>query len=440
MGLLSGSVVAAVGAPLLLLAALALPSLLGRRLGEDIIGKLTRLAFLVSSGALAAAAAAYFAAAGTPVTFSFGDWVSVGGGFELDLLVDGWSLGFSLLAVTICGAVASFSFRYLHREEGFHRYFVLLTCFVSGLLLVALAGSVEVLFAGWELVGLSSALLVAFFHDRPAPVDNAFRVLACYRVGDACMLAAAVLLHHWSGSGGLALLFAGSPEALARLGPEHVAVLATLLIAAAAAKSALVPFSTWLPRAMEGPTPSSAVYYGALSIHAGCYLLLRASPLLEYSAVPRALAVGVGAATAAYAAIVGRAQTDVKSRLCFASLTQVGVIVVEIALGFERLAFLHMAGNASLRLVQFLSAPNVLHDLHELENDLGERVDETAEAPTALGGPWYLFALERGFLDTLTDRWVVEPLKRLAARLESIDRWLAGAPLNLMGGPRPDGD
>ncbi len=421
-------VLAALAGPALLLALLAPAGFLGRPWSERWTGRLTRAALSASFAALLLAALLYGAGPRKPVVLSLGQWFSAAGGFSFDLLIDGWSLAFASLAVAICGVVSSFSFRYLHREPGFHRYFVLLVSFVVGLLLVAFAGSIEVLFAGWEILGLSSALLVAFFHERPAPVDNGLRVFAFYRAGDACMLAAAVLLHHWAGSGSLSLLFSGAGAGLSRLGPEHVAAIGVLLIAAAAAKSALLPFSTWLPRAMEGPTPSSAVYYGALSIHAGCFLLFRAAPLIDACATTRVLAAAAGASTAAYAALVARAQTDVKSRLCFSSLTQVGVIVVEIALGWRLLAFAHMTGNACLRLLQFLAAPNALHDLHQLENELGARVAAAHEPPKAAGAAVYLWALERGFLDGLIDRRLVAPAARLAGRLEALDRRLCREP------------
>jgi NADH-quinone oxidoreductase subunit L len=432
--LLRGAILAALAAPGVLLALLSLPSLFGRPWSEEWTGLWTRAAFLAAFGALVAAGLAYAAGPRAHVILHLGDWFSREGGFAFDLLIDGWSLSFAALSVGICGIVSSFSFRYLHREEGFHRYFMLLVAFVGGLELVALAGSVEVLFAGWEILGLSSALLVAFFHDRPAPVDNAFRVLTFYRIGDACMLTAAVLLHHWAGSDSLSLLFSGDAGRLARLDAGSVVVIAVLILAAAAAKSALLPFSTWLPRAMEGPTPSSAVYYGALSVHAGCYLLLRSEALVRYSAATRVLTGAVGLATAAYAALVGRAQSDVKSRLCFASLTQVGIIVAEIALGWDLLAFVHMTGNICLRLLQFLSAPNVLHDLHELENDRGARLAAADEPPGPFARALYLFALERGFLDGLIDRWVARPLEGLAASMGRLDRWLCRGLLATAGG------
>jgi NADH-quinone oxidoreductase subunit L len=309
---------------------------------------------------------------------------------------------------------------------------VLLAMFVSGILLVALAGNVAVLFVGWELVGLSSALLVAFFHERPAAVANAFRVVSVYRIGDAAMLSAAVLLRHVAGTDSVALLFGGSASA-AGVTVGNATIIAILLIIAVACKSALLPFSSWLPRAMEGPTPSSAVYYGSLSIHAGCFLLLRAAPLLEQAPAARLLVGVLGAATALFAAVTTLVQSDVKSSLAYASLTQVGLIVLEIAIGWYTIAFVHLAGHACFRLLQFLSAPNVLHDLHGLEETIGRHgnhPDGVAMLPSdRVRQRLFLAALERGFLDSALDRWVVEPFMRLTRLLTRVDEWLCEAVL-----------
>jgi NADH-quinone oxidoreductase subunit L len=179
---------------------------------------------------------------------------------------------------------------------------------------------------------------------------------------------------------------------------------------------------------MEGPTPSSAVYYGSLAIHAGCFLLLRAAPLLEQAPAARLLAGGLGAATALFAGVTARVQSDVKSALAYASLTQVGIIVVEIAAGWYTLAFIHLAGHACFRLLQFLSAPNVLHDLHALEDAIRghavPRHGQRGAVPAAVRRQLFLVALERGFLDSMLDRVVVEPFTRLARRLTRLDRWL----------------
>jgi NAD(P)H-quinone oxidoreductase subunit 5 len=244
------------------------------------------------------------------------------------------------------------------------------------------------------------------------------------------MLSAAVLLHHVAGSGSLSLLF-GAPTvaSAALLSGTNATMIAVLLIVAVAGKSALLPFSGWLPRAMEGPTPSSAVYYGSLSIHAGCFLLLRAAPLLEQSTPARLLAGGIGVATALYSTLTTRVQSDVKSSLAYASLTQVGIIVVEIALGLYTIAFLHLAGHACFRLLQFLSAPNVLHDLHGLEAAVGERLASTGgylQARVSEGARrrLFLFALERGFVDAVLDRLFVDPFFWLTRQMSRLDRFL----------------
>jgi NAD(P)H-quinone oxidoreductase subunit 5 len=358
-------------------------------------------------------------------------------------------LAFAALATAIAGVVSAFSSRYLHRESGYDRYFILLALFATGMLLVALAGNVAVLFVGWEFVGLSSALLVAFFHERAAAVSNAFRVLSVYRISDAAMLSAAVLLRHVAGSDSLSLLFGGGGTSAIGLPASRATIIAVLLIVAVAGKSALLPFSGWLPRAMEGPTPSSAVYYGSLSIHAGCVLLLRAAPLLEQAPAARILAGALGAATAVFAGITTRVQSDVKSSLAYASLTQVGIIVVEIAVGWYPLAFVHLAGHACFRLLQFLSAPNVLHDLHGMEDAMGERPHAAAAGPDAaasrrLRQRVFLIAIERGFLDSILDRVLTEPFTRAARQLTRLDRWLcdavlpAGRPAAADGGDRDE--
>src|SRR4029453_18790663 len=168
---------------------------------------------LTSCAALSAALVVYGVTRPGARLLSYGTWsASHEGGIAIEFLIDRFSLGFAALSATIAGVVSAFSNRYLHRESGYNRYFVLLAMFVMGILLVALAGNVGVLFIGWEFVGLSSALLVGFFHERPAPVSNALRVFSVYRISDAAMLSAAVLLRHVAGTDSLSLLFGGARE------------------------------------------------------------------------------------------------------------------------------------------------------------------------------------------------------------------------------------
>jgi NAD(P)H-quinone oxidoreductase subunit 5 len=225
---------------------------------------------------------------------------------------------------------------------------------------------------------------------------------------------ASIALHHLHGEGDLTIALGQNwPDGASVLTPTQSLWVGLLILLAAMGKSALIPFSGWLPRAMEGPTPSSAIFYGALSVHLGAYLLLRASPLLDQSPLLAVLVTIIGLATAAYAALVARVQTDIKSALSFASLTQVGLIVAEIGIGFRYLALVHLLGHACLRTLQFLRAPALLGDRQSLENALGRRLAPAAElsaAQIARSLAWYRWAFERGFLDQSLDRFVVEPV------------------------------
>jgi NAD(P)H-quinone oxidoreductase subunit 5 len=431
--LVEGGVSIACIAPVALLFVLGASGVAGNVLGERGTGLVTRAALSTALAGIVVALVAFVLGSESTLVLRYGTWFSSAAtAFSFDLAIDWMSLGFAALGLLMCNVVASFSFRYLHREPGFHRYFVQMAMFVVGITLIPLAGSIEVLFVGWELVGLSSALLVGFFHERVGPVTNALRVFAVYRLSDAAMLSATVLLHHWAGTGSLAQLFSATPSQLPLESGQALAI-AALLIVAVAGKSALWPLSGWLPRAMEGPTPSSAVYYGALSIHAGCFLLLRAQPLIEASNLAVVLVATGGLATAAHAAMTGRVQTDVKSAIAYATLTQVGIITVEIALGLRTIAFFHIVGHACFRLLQFLSAPNVLHDLHELSNRLGGHLPRETRAPDRQGTRIYLAALERGFADALVDRLFVGPLRTVVGVLDRFDRVLVG---NRTGGRR----
>jgi NAD(P)H-quinone oxidoreductase subunit 5 len=319
----------------------------------------------------------------------------------------------------------------MHRERGYNRFFVLYAVFAAGMALASLAGTIETLFAGWELVGLSSAFLVAYFHERPAPCRNGLRVWVVYRISDAALLLAAVITHHLAGSGDFArVLGAGPwPDGHTSLGETQALAVGLLLVVAAAGKSALVPFSGWLPRAMEGPTPTSAVFYGALSVHLGAFLLLRAGPLLDASPLLAGVVIALGLVTALYAYVAGSVQSDIKSALCFASLAQVGLIVAEIGVGWRYVPLVHALGHACLRTTQFIRAPTLLHDYHTLENAIGEHLPRAGGPVRRLlpAGPrtWlYRYALERGYVDAALVTYVVGPfvsLFRLFDRLER--RW-----------------
>jgi NAD(P)H-quinone oxidoreductase subunit 5 len=179
---------------------------------------------------------------------------------------------------------------------------------------------------------------------------------------------------------------------------------------------------------MEGPTPSSAIFYGALSVHAGAYLLLRAGPLLDESKLASFAVVLLGLLTALHATFSGRVQTDVKTALAYASLTQVGIIFIEIGLGLRLLPLLHLVGNALTRTLQFLRAPSILHDFHQLQNAVGGHLGRTGlhlerSVPARWQRRLYLFSLERGFLHALLDAGAGRFLA-LARAFDRIERGL----------------
>ncbi len=358
-----------------------------------------------------------------PFAVELGTLVAVRGyhfdlGFRADLL----GVLFLWLDFLLCGLIGAFSAPYLHQDEGYHRFYLLLLAFAVGVALIAVGGGLDLVFAGWEIVGLASALLIAFFWRRPAPVKNALRAYAVYRTTDVGLLLGVVTLHHVSGTADL--------DALSQLTPAAALLVGSLLVFGAMGKGAIVPFTPWLPRAMEGPTPSSAIFYGALSVHASPFLLLRISPVLDQSVALQAAVVGLGLVTAVHASMVGRVQTDVKSSLGYASVAQVGLMWVWIGLGLHVLAAVHLVGHAILRTWQLLRAPSLLHDRHRLVHDLGEDIRPTGRVwarlmPAGLRRWAYRLALERWYLEDLWQA-VVGSVGVALSALDALDRrWAA---------------
>jgi NADH-quinone oxidoreductase subunit L len=353
--------------------------------------------------------------------------------FELGVLLDRLSLTMMCTTGTIVALVASFSRRYLHREPGFSRYFLLLSVFGAGMQLLAMAGSLDVLFMGWELIGVASALLIAFFHRRPGPVRGALRAMITYRISDVGLIVAAALLHQLTSSSEFGDAFHGAPwpYATSSLSQNSATIVSLCLLFSAVGKSALFPLGGWLPRAMEGPTPSSALFYGALSIHAGVYLLLRAAPLLEHSPIASSIVVLVGVTTALHATLVGRTQADIKNALAYATATQVGVMLIAVGLHYWTWALVHLTAHACLRLYQLLRAPSALRDAQVLRAALA---DDSLRAPSLASRvfppSWFAtlqrWSFHRFFIDETLDANVITPVIHLSAFLDRFERRVMG--------------
>ena len=398
---------------------------------EPLLSWITGLTFAACTSGVAALVWKIRSASSIAVTF--GNWFAVGTyHFPLVLIVDRLSFPFLALAAVLSGLIGQFSATYLHRESGFLRFFLLLHLFAFGSLLAFAAGSFDLLAAGWEIVGITSVLLIGFFERRPAPVENGLYVFGIYRACDIGLLVGVFAMHHWAGT-------ASFDNGFPTLTDAQAVVVCLLLLVAASGKAAQVPFSGWLPRAMEGPTPSSAIFYGAISIHAGAYLLLRAQPLLAQSVLASSLVILIGAATAIHGTIVGRASADAKTSLAYATLTQVGVVFIEIGLGWKWLAVAHILGNATVRTMQYLRAPSMLHDYHQMHSAIGGKLSTTGKQieellPERVELWLYRWALDRGHLDTMIERWVIAPLSRLSAYLSPKDRTRAPAPTTIRPG------
>jgi NADH:ubiquinone oxidoreductase subunit 5 (subunit L)/multisubunit Na+/H+ antiporter MnhA subunit len=421
--------------PSLLLAILGLAALINRPLSERVISRCTQIAVVAGLVCAVLVLASMLISGNRNMQIEVGDWVvihdpQVPFHFHLKFVFDRLSVPFVILSFVLTGTIGAFANQYLHREPGYGRFFILYAMFLVGMIVAAVAGTIEVLFLGWELVGLSSALLVAYFHEREGPVINGQRVWSVYRVADAAFLIAAVTLHHLTGEGDFSKLMGSEawPDGVAAMTSQQALFVGILLLIAAAGKSALIPFSGWLPRAMEGPTPSSAVFYGALSVHLGTFLLLRVGPVLNASPLLSVIVVLLGFSSAVYGVIVGRVQSDVKTALAYASLTQVGIITAEIGLGLPRyIPLIHIIGHACLRTLQLVRAPTLLHDYHLLENAIGDHLRAEPSAwerliPARLRIAIYRLAIERGYLDALIDEFIIRPFERIFRLCDGLER------------------
>jgi NADH:ubiquinone oxidoreductase subunit 5 (subunit L)/multisubunit Na+/H+ antiporter MnhA subunit len=280
----------------------------------------------------------------------------------LDFYFDRYTAVFALTGSLITFLVVIFSKYYLHRDEGYKRFFNTVLLFFFGYNVAVFAGNFETLFIGWEFLGITSFLLIAFYRDRYLPVKNALKTISLFRLGDICLMLALWTSHHiWNEN----ITFAKLDDAtlvLAHISDHYNSVifLICMITVAAAIKSAQFPFSSWLPRAMEGPTTSSAVFYGSLSVHLGVFLLLRTHNYWETVIPIKILVILIGASTAVIGTLVARVQSTVKTQIAYSSLAQIGLMFIEVALGWHMLALIHFSGNAFLRTYQLLVSPSVL--------------------------------------------------------------------------------
>ena len=348
----------------------------------------------------------------------YGVWLHSGRWqLQWQLLADEWHLALAGLWAGLLLIAARFAVHYLHREVGFHRLFAFLALLTGAMMLIVLSANVWLTFIGWELAGLSSYVLIAFAYDRPVAAANASRVFLTNRLGDAGLLVLMIGALAWLESCEWSVLNQQAVE----LEGLHRNLLALCLVLAAAVKSVQLPFTPWLTRAMEGPTPTSAVFYGGVMIHAGVFLLIQGQNLLEQAPVVMIFITVLGGLTFLYSLLVGLTQTDVKTAQGVATVGQLGLMFVSCGLGYWTLATWHMAAHSVVRTFLMLSAPGILHD------SLGQPVRPVSARWVKWRG-LYLLSLQRVWLDEATDWLVVKPILRLARDMTVLERKLI-APL-----------
>lgn len=344
------------------------------------------------------------------------------GGYEfaVNFYMDAASAVFFGMTCLITILVLMFSKYYMHRDPGFQRFHATILFFFFGLALVIFSGNFEMLFVGWECIGISSYLLISFYRNRYLPAKNSLKVFSLYRIADALFIVALWYAHH---------LFEKSVQftEFTSLIHEHgndLAVLGILFLLVAMIKSAQFPFSYWVPRAMEGPTTSSAIFYGALSVHIGLFLLLRTYPLWEESTAVRILVAIVGLVTALIATSITRVQSSAKTQIAYASVTQIGIMFIELALGLHWLVLFHFVSNACLRTYQLLISPSIVSYLvhyqfytfvppvQKIQDNFIGKIRSTL----------YILGLKEWSMDRAMTYLVWQPLKSAGAWLRFLDR------------------
>jgi len=345
--------------------------------------------------------------------------------FFIDFFFDKVTAVYLFMGALLTSMITTYSRYYLHREKGYKRFFMTVLFFFFGYNVAILAGNFETLFVGWEIIGISSFLLIAFYRERYLPVKNAFKVFSIYRIGDVGLILAMWASHHLFHEN---ITFIKLSNNL--LVSEHLqshtligAFIALCLACAAAVKSAQVPFSSWLPRAMEGPTPSSAIFYGSLSVHLGVFLMLRTFPFWEHQTSMR-IAIGVmGFITSILATFMARVQSSVKSQIAYSSISQIGLIFIEVALGWENLALLHLTGNAFLRTYQLLVSPSVVSYLiREQFYHFEEKVHTFEDSlPKRLEYALFVLSVKEFNLEKIVNFFLWKPLKRIGKLLDFLN-------------------
>jgi NADH-quinone oxidoreductase subunit L len=334
----------------------------GTRLSRRGAGYLATFAVAAS---FVAAAIAFFAMLGEPaeerasLTTAW-TWLSAGDfSVGVTLLIDPLSVMEMLIVAGVGALIVGYSIGYMDGEDEERRFFAYMALFVFSMLLLVMTGNFLLLLAGWGLVGLSSYLLIGFWHDRPTAVAAAKKAFVMNAVGDATMALSLFLLILKTGSLDLATAFGRVDE----LSGTVQVLIALGLLGGAVAKSAQIPLHTWLPDAMEGPTPVSALIHAATMVTAGVYLIVRTHALFEAAPPVQQLAAWLGCATLLLAGLIALVQTNVKRVIAYSTMSQIGYMFLAAGIGAYASSMFHLMTHAFFKALLFLAAGIVIHAL-----------------------------------------------------------------------------
>lgn len=281
-------------------------------------------------------------------------------GFAFGLLFDRLALIWTLIITGVGFLIHVYSIGYLAGDRAFARFFAYLNFFVFAMLTLVLSDNFVGLLVGWGLVGLASYFLIGFWFERPSAVAAARKAFVINVLGDVGILFAVLVIVTKVGSIGYADVFANVAHAFSG---QELFIVCVALFVGCAAKSAQVPLHTWLPDAMEGPTPVSALIHAATMVTAGVYLIARCAPLWTASAEARELVGVIGALTAIAGALLGIAQWDIKRILAYSTMSQIGYMIMAVGVGAFDAGVLHFLTHAFFKAELFLGAGIIIHNL-----------------------------------------------------------------------------
>ena len=304
-----------------------------------------------------------------PETVSLWTWAA-SGDFSLDiaLRVDALTLVMLLVVTSVSFMVHVYSIGYMDKDPGFWRFFTYLPLFVFAMIMLVMANNLLVLFVFWEAVGLCSYLLIGFWFERQSASAAAIKAFLVHRIGDVGFLIGLILAWHVFGTLDYDEIFSQVPAVAAAM-PGTLTLICLLLFVGAMGKSAQFPLHVWLPDAMEGPTPVSALIHAATMVTAGVYMVARFNPLYVLSPDAMIVVALVGAFTALFAATIGLAQNDIKRVLAYSTISQLGLMFMALGVGAFTAAIFHLATHAFFKGLLFLGSGSVIHGTDE-EQDM----------------------------------------------------------------------